>query len=128
MTYIEKMAKILEDNQGEKEVIIDMDTVVGFMNEMRAGFRAGQELAEQRTAIGNGSLHPRTIDTLSSFWRDVVQPPNLKSISRGTLESLYRDALARTRAMVPNTMTLPQDSVLEMAMLSLLMQIKDFLR
>ncbi len=128
MTHIEQMAKLLEENKGEKEVIVSFDLLLGFTSELSDAAQAGRELSECRTAVANAKLNSRTLDTIASFWREVVAPPNMKGISTQAIEALYRRSLGYAQAMMPSTVAMPQDSCLEMAMLAMLMTIRDYLR
>jgi hypothetical protein len=128
VSYIEKMTLFLAEHKDEPEIIIDQELLSGYAKEMMEGYEAGKALAEARQAVRTARINARLLDTLDGFWRDVVSQPVLKPQSFVGLQELIRQCLATSRALIPPTMAMPADSVFEVAMLALMLRVKDYTR
>ncbi len=128
MSYIPVIAKILDESKGEQEVIVKREDLEGFVKELSAAAEAGNAYTDAMAAVRNSQIHPRFMSVLTEVWTDIVNRPRMVPMSHLGLEQLARQSLAAARALLPTTVSVPQDSILEVAMMALLLRIKDICR
>lgn len=125
MSYIPTIAKLLEDSEGSKKITIEREVLLGFSKELGERAELGAALSEAAQAIRGAQIHPRLVSIVGEAWRKVVSPPNFAPMSQVGLEELTRQALASAKALIPATMALPPDAVLEIPMMAILLRLID---
>lgn len=128
MSYIPVIAKLLEESEGEDEVIVKREDLAGFVKELSEKAEAGAAYADAMAAVRHSQIHPRFLSVLTDVWTNVVNRPRVVPMSQLGLEQMARQSLAAARALLPATVTVPQDGILEVAMMALLLRIKDICR
>ena len=123
MSYIPVISKALADSEGDKEVILNRADLMGFFKELGARAETGVALEEATNAVRTAQIHPRLVQIMGQAWKQVVVSPNFVSMSQVGLENLIRQALASSKALIPPTVSMPSDGILEIPMMALLLRL-----
>jgi hypothetical protein len=122
---VEQILKLLADSEGESELIVPRAALEALAE--KADISVALQEASQ--AIRNRQIHPKFLSIMTDAWRTVVTPPHMAlPMSAIGLEHLCRQALASARALMPATVALPSDAVLEIPMMALLLRLLDICR
>lgn len=128
VSYVETIAKIIEGSDGEEEVIVKRADLIGFVSEVGAKAEAGAAYSDAFAAVRNSQIHPKLMATLTDVWTNVVNRARVVPMSQLGLEQLARQSLAAAKALIPMTRSVPDDAILEIAMMAILLRIKDVCR
>lgn len=128
MSYVPVIAKIIEESEGEKEVILKRSDLIGFVSEVGTKAEAGAAYSDAFAAVRNSQIHPKLMATLTDVWTNVVNRARVVPMSQLGLEQLARQSLAAAKALIPMTRSVPDDAILEIAMMAVLLRIKDVCR
>ncbi len=122
-SVIEQMAALLENSKDESEVIVSRDLLLNYAQELGARAETGVALEEATKAVRTAQIHPRLVQIMGEAWKQVVVSPNFVQMSHVGLEQLIRQALASSKALIPPTVGMPSDGILEIPMMALLLRL-----
>jgi hypothetical protein len=125
---LQQIAALLEGSEGEAELIVPRAALMAAMKEMAEKADVGVAIQEAAQAIRGAQIHPRLVHLMGETWKVVVAPPHFVPMSQVGLEQLTRQALATSKALMPATITLPSDGVLEIPMMALMLRLLDLCR
>ena len=128
MTYATAIARALEDSEGDEDVIVKREDLLGFGKEMAEHAEVGATLKEAMQAARTAQIHPRMLMILRETWKSIVMPPNFSSMSDVGFDQLARQALASAKALMPTSCAMPSDGIIQTAQMAMLLRLLDVCR